>query len=31
MTTDEHYVRMKAELNEIQWRHFLASEALQIG
>lgn len=31
MTTEEYYARMKAELNEIQWRHFLASEALRIG
>lgn len=31
MTAQDHYVFMKQELNEIQWRHFLALEALRIG
>lgn len=31
MTGEERYALMKAELNEIQWRHFLALEALHIG
>lgn len=31
MTAQDHYAFMKQELNEIQWRHFLALEALRIG
>ena len=31
MTAQRHYAFMKQELNEIQWRHFLALEALRIG
>src|SRR5438128_1170989 len=31
MTVQDHYAFMKQELNEIQWRHFLALEALRIG
>lgn len=31
MTAQDHYTFMKEELNEIQWRHFLALEALRIG
>lgn len=31
MTVQDHYGFMKQELNEIQWRHFLALEALRIG
>lgn len=31
MTIQDHYVFVKEELNEIQWRHFLALEALRIG
>lgn len=31
MTAQNHYAFMKQELNEIQWRHFLALEALRIG
>ena len=31
MTTKDYYSLMKQELNEIQWRHFLAQEALRIG
>lgn len=31
MTAQSHYSFMKQELNEIQWRHFLAMEALRIG
>jgi transposase len=31
MTTQEYYAIMRQELNEKQWRHFLALEALKIG
>ena len=31
MTTNRKYEILKTELNEIQWRHILASEALRIG
>lgn len=31
MTTSNHFELMKQELNEKQWRHFLASEAMRIG
>lgn len=31
MTTNRNYEIMKTELNEIQWRHLLASEAMRIG
>lgn len=31
MTTLNHFELMKKELNEKQWRHFLASEAMRIG
>lgn len=31
MTAQDHYAFIKEELNEIQWRHFLALEALRIG
>lgn len=31
MTAHAQYAFMKQELNEIQWRHFLALEALRIG
>jgi hypothetical protein len=31
MTTPNHFELMKKELNEKQWRHFLASEAMRIG
>lgn len=31
MTAQDHYAFMKEELNEIQWRHFLALETLRIG
>jgi hypothetical protein len=31
MTTINHFELMKKELNEKQWRHFLASEAMRIG
>lgn len=31
MTVQDRYSFMKLELNEIQWRHFLATEALRIG
>jgi hypothetical protein len=31
MTTSTHFELMKKELNEKQWRHFLASEAMRIG
>jgi transposase len=31
MTTNRNYEILKTELNEIQWRHFLASVALRIG
>ena len=31
MTTQDYYAIMKQELNEKQWRHFLALEALKIG
>ena len=31
MSARDHYTLMKQELNEIQWRHFLALEALRIG
>lgn len=31
MSTSQHYAFMREELNEKQWRHFLALEALRIG
>ena len=31
MTTINHFALMKKELNEKQWRHLLASEAMRIG
>ena len=31
MTAHQHYAFMEQELNEKQWRHILASEALLIG
>ena len=31
MTAQQYYAFMKQELNEKQWRHFLALEALRIG
>lgn len=31
MTAFQHFDFMKQELNEIQWRHYLGSEALRIG
>jgi transposase len=31
MTTQDYYAIMKQELNEKQWRHFVALEALKIG
>lgn len=31
MTAQDHYAFMRQELNEIQWRHFLALEAMRIG
>ena len=31
MTTQDYYAIMRQELNEKQWRHFLALEALKIG
>ncbi len=31
MSAPEQYMLLKNELNEKQWRHFLATEALKIG
>jgi hypothetical protein len=31
MTANRNYGILKTELNAIQWRHFLASEAMRIG
>jgi len=31
MTENRKYEIIKKELNEIQWRHFLGSEAMEIG